>query len=117
MATVDTMKSAVVPIGDSSTELLAAVASGSTVVTMLQIGNVDGAAAATVSFSANKNGAGDVPFLTTLTVNPGEAKVVFSDSAGKLIIVDDGTPDTLDATASAAGDLVALISYIERVTT
>ena len=110
----DTLKSKVVAIGATSTELLAAVSSGTTVVTMLQIGNVDGASAATVDLTINKNAAGDTKFLDSLSVAAGKSVVLFSDSSGKLYLTDDGTPDTLDATASAASDLVALISYIER---
>ena len=110
----DTMKSKVIAIGATATELLAAVTSGTTVITMLQIGNVDGTNDASVDLSVNKNGAGDTTFLSTANVPAGKMLPVFSSEVGKLILVDDGTPDTLDATSSAAGDLVALISYIER---
>ena len=110
----DVMKSKVVAIGDSSTELLAAVSSGTTVISMLQIGNVDGSAGCTVTLSANKNGGGDTNFLVAANVPAGKALPVFSSEVGKMILVDDGTPDTLDAVAATAGDLVAIISYVER---
>lgn len=107
-------KSTVVAIADSSTELLAAVAGGTTTITMLQIGNVDGTNDATVDLTINKNGGGDTKFLDSLNVAAGSSVVIFSDAAGKLVLNDDGTEDTLDATASAASDLVAILSYIER---
>lgn len=110
----DVLKSKIVAIGDTSTELLAAVEGGTTVIQMMQIGNVDGTSEATFTLSVNKNGAGDITTITTVPVAAGKAVVVFSESAGKLYLNDDGTNDTLDATASAADDLVATISYIER---
>jgi len=110
----DVLKSTVVPIGAGSTELLAAVSSGTTVIQMLQIGNVDGTSAATFDLSINKNGSGDTDIMTLVNVDAGKSVVVFSDANGKLYLTDDGTADTLDAVASVAGDLVATISYIER---
>lgn len=115
----DVMKSKVVAVGDSLTELLVGVNAGQTVVSMLQLGNVDGAADVTVELSMNKDGGGDTVFLKTLNVEAGKSVVVFSSQAGKLILEGDtgdssSTGDTLDAVASVAGDLVALISYIER---
>ena len=110
----DVLKSAVVPIGAGSTELLAAVAGGTSVIQMLQVGNVDGTSAATFDLSINKNGSGDTNVMTTIPVPVGKAVVVYSDANGKLYLSDDGTADTLDAVASVAGDLVATISYIER---
>lgn len=111
---VDEMKSKVVPIGTSSTELLAAVADGYTVISSLQIGNVDGTNAATVDLSINKNAGGDVTFLKSLNVAAGESQVIFSYNSGRLVLEDNGTPDTLDATAGTANDLVAIINYVER---
>lgn len=110
----DVVKSKVVAIGDSSTELLAAVSGGRTVVSMLQIGNVDGVNSATVDLTINKNGGGDTAVLNDLNVGVGESQVVYGYSPGRLVLEDDGTPDTLDATASAAADLVAILSYVER---
>lgn len=108
------MKSKTVPIGAVSTELLEAVENGKTVVSMLHIGNVDGTNSATVDIVLNKAGAGDVTLVKDLTVAANEIQVIYSHAAGRLILDGIGTPDVLKATASAAGDLVATISYVER---
>ena len=110
----DTLKSKTVAIAATSTELLAAVTSGTTVITSLIIGNVDGTNDATFDLSINKNGGGDTTVMSGITVAAGKSVVVFGEATGKLYLVDDGTADTVDATASAASDLVAIISYIER---
>ena len=110
----DALKSKTVAIGTTATDLLSAVSGGETVIHTLQIGNVDGAAAATVDLYLNENGGGDVLFLKGLRVEAGKSVVVFSSQSGKLTLEDEGTPDALKAIASAAGDLVALISYVER---
>lgn len=110
----DVLKSKTVAIGATSTELLAAVSGGTTVITSLIIGNVDGANAATFDLSVNKNAGGDVTIMKSINVAAGESVVVFGDATGKFYLEDSGTEDTLDATASAASDLVAIISYIER---
>ncbi len=110
----DTLKSKRVAIGTGSTELLACVADGTTVIQMLQVGNIDGTNDATFDLTLNKNAAGDDAIMSSITVAAGKSVVVYSDSNGKLYLNDDGTEDTLDATASAASDLVAVLSYIER---
>ena len=110
----DTFKSKTVAIGATSTELLAAVTSGTTIVESVVIGNVDGSNSATFDLSLNHAGGGDVTVMTGITVDAGQAVNVFGGNIGKLYLADGGTPDTLDATASAASDLVATISYIER---
>lgn len=110
----DALKSTTVAIGITATNLLTAVVGGETVIHTLQIGNVDGVAAATVDLALSENGGADATFLKALNVAAGKSVVVFSMQSGKLTLEDEGTPDVLKATASAAGDLVALISYIER---
>ena len=110
----DTLKRKRVAIGATSTELLSAVAGGTTVIQMLQIGNIDGVNDATFDLTWNIDGAGDDAIMSSITVAAGKSVVVYSEANGKLYMIDDGTPDTLDATASAASDLVATISYIER---
>jgi len=111
----DVLKSKTVAIGTDSTALLSAVANGVTIITDMQIGNVDaGNASASASLTLNKNGAGAVTFQTGLGCLAAEMTTVFGGNKGKLYLVDDGTPDALAATASAADDLVAVISYIER---
>lgn len=111
---MDELKSKVVEIGSSNTQLLSCVASGKTVITSLQIGNVDGASDATVSLSLSKNGASAITFISDVTISVGKTLPLFSSENGKLFLEDNGTPDSLSAVASTAGDLVALISYIER---
>ena len=111
----DVLKSKVVAIGATSTELLAAVTSGTTVVQSLIIGNVDGVNDATFDLSINKNGGGDTTVMSSITVAAGKAVIVYSESNGKLYLESGGTAqDTIDATASAASDLVATLNYIER---
>lgn len=110
----DAMKSSVVAITTAGVTLATAVEGGTTVISMLQIGNVDGSNAATLDLVLNKNGGGDTTFLKSLNVAAGESQVVFSYASGRLVLEDNGTNDVLKATASADGDLVALVSYVER---
>jgi len=108
------MKSKIVAIGNTATTLLTAVSGGTTVISMLHIGNVDGTNSATVDIIINKDGGGDTTVLKNLNVAAGESQVLYSYAAGRLILEDINTADVLKATASAAGDLVATISYVER---
>lgn len=110
----DVLKVKTVAIGATLTELLTAVANGVTVVQTLQIGNVDGAAAATYDLTLNLEGAGDVDIVKAVNVEAGKSVVQFGGASGKLFMDGSGTADVLKATASAAGDLVATITYIER---
>ena len=103
-----------VAIGATSTELLSAVVGGTSIINMLQIGNVDGTNDATFDLSINTAGGGDTAVMTSITVAAGKSVIVYSPSNGKVYLTDAGTPDTIDATASAASDLVATITYIER---
>lgn len=98
----------------ASTQIISCVSSGYTIVQMLQVGNVDGSNDATFSLSVNRNGGGATTIMKDINVEAGKAVVVYSDANGKLYLNDNGTEDTLSITASAAGDLVAEISYIER---
>ena len=112
----DVMRSEVVAIGISPTVLVSAPAgAGSvTVVNMLQIGNVDGTDPATVSLYLNKNDAGDVPVIVDVEVGAGKAVIIYSDANGKLTLENLGIADVLKASASAAGDLTAVLSYVTR---
>lgn len=112
----DVMKSRIIPIDATSTVLLSAppVVGNTSLIHMLQIGNVDGAAAAEVQLYLDKNGAGAVMFGNAITVDAGKIVIVYSDANGKLTLENLGVTDQLTAIASAAGDLVAVLSYIER---
>lgn len=110
----DVWKSKRVAIADSSTEILAAVEGGFTKINSMRFENIGGEAV-TVDVTINKDGAGDDDLVQTLQIASGEVVTYFSPEVGGCILNDDGTNDTIDATASAAGDVVAFVSdYMER---
>ena len=112
----DTLKGAEVAVLDSLTTVLTCVTGGTTIVQSLMIGNVDGAADVTVDLYINRNGAGDVKIVDSLNVEAGKMVAVFGGGiTGRCFLADDGTADVIKAQASAAGDAVITVSYIERV--
>lgn len=112
----DTMKSKVVAITNAGVELLGGPASAgdTTVITMLQVGNIHASSNGVLTLELNKNGAGAVAIMDNIAVDNGKAAIIYSDANGKLILENLGTADSLRASADADSVLVATISYIER---
>jgi len=110
----EALKGTTVAIGNTATTILTCPVGGSIVIQSLSVGNVDAAADCAVTVTHNRNGAGDLNFITPLNVEIGKAVVVYGGAAGRCFLCDNGTPDVLKLTAAVAGDLVADVAYIER---
>lgn len=104
-----TRKSAIVAIGATSTTIIAAESNEDIVVNSLILGNVDGTNDATIALHLIKSGDSSVDIVTTVTVAAGEALQLFVGGKDALFL-ESG--DELAATASAADDINATVSYI-----
>jgi len=112
----DVLKSKRVLIGNSSTEILAAPGTTGNVcvVNNLTFFNIDGVNACDVDVTINENGGGDVDLVKKLTIPAGTGVCVFGEKTGKLNLQNEGTADTIDATATYVNDVVAFVNYVER---
>lgn len=106
-----TRQSTILAVGSSDTELLAVESGEDCVVVSLIIGNVDGTNAATVILTLTKNGEAGVNIVSALEVAAGEAVEFFIGGKASLFL-ESG--DVLSATASAAGDLTATLSWLSE---
>jgi hypothetical protein len=104
-----TRKSDIVAIGASSTTILAAGASEEIAVNSLLLGNVDGTNDATVTLHLVKSGGSSVDMVADVPVAAGEAVQVFVGGKDSLFLE---AGDALAATASAADDVNATVSYL-----
>ncbi len=106
-----TRKSAIVAVGATATTLLTAGTGKQCAITSLILGNVDGTNDATVTLHLTKSGGSAVDIIADLPVAAGEAVQLFVGGKDSLFLE---TGDTLSATASAAGDVNATLSYIQE---
>jgi hypothetical protein len=107
-----TRKSDIIAVGDSDTDLLEAESAEDCVIVSLILGNVDGAADATVILTLTKSGESPLNIVSTLSVAAGEAVEMFIGGKGSLFL-EPG--DILSATASAAGDITATLSWLSEI--
>lgn len=110
---VERERSKVAQVDSSDTELLECPFGGKVLITMLQIGNIDGTSAATVDLKLSRNGAAAVTIAKGISIAAGESRTIYSTELERLVLMDNGTPDVLYAVASAQNDLSAVISYSE----
>lgn len=106
-----TRESNIVEIGSSDTELLEAGSAEDCVLVSLIIGNVDGTNAATLTLTLTKSGGSPINIVTALSIAAGEAYEFFIGGKGSLFL-EPG--DKLSATASAASDLTATLSWLSE---
>lgn len=107
-----TRKSDIVAVGNSDTTLLEAESAEDCVIVSLILGNIDGTNSATVILTLTKSGESAVNIVSALPVAAGEAVEMFIGGKGSLFLESD---DKLSATASAAGDIVATLSWLSEV--
>ena len=107
-----TRKSNILAVGSSDTPLLEAESGEDCVVVSLILGNVDGTDTATVILTLTKSGEAAVNMVSALSIAAGEAVEMFIGGKGSLFL-EPG--DVLSATASAAGDIVATLSWLSEV--
>ncbi len=104
-----TRKSAIIEIGASDTPILTAGAAEEAAVVSLLIGNVDGTNDATVTVTLTKSGDAAKNIVVGLIVKAGKIQQVLIAGRDSLFLENS---DVLSATANAASDLTATISYL-----
>lgn len=107
-----TRKSDIIAVGNTDTDLLEAGSGEDCVVVSLIFGNVDGVADATVTVTLTKSGEAALNIVSVLPVGAGEAVELFIGGKGSLFL-EPG--DILSATANAAGDVTATLSWLSEV--
>ncbi len=107
-------KSLSVAVGTSATQLASNAASSGKVfkINSILIANIDGTSAADITvniYSAAALGGTGLAIASTITV-PADASLIVIDKSTSLYLLED---QSIGAIASAAGDLVATISFEE----
>ena len=102
-------KSAIIEVLASETTILLAGAAEECAITSLILGNVDGTVAVVVALHLTKDGDAKKDIVNALSIDAGEAVEFFIGGKGSLFLEND---DKLSATAGAASDLTATISYL-----
>jgi hypothetical protein len=103
-----------VAVGDTATQLASnAAASGKVFkINSIVVANVDGSSAADVTveiYSQDDLGGTPLAIVSTISV-PADASLIVTDKTTSFYLLED---QSIGATASAAGDLVATISFEE----
>jgi hypothetical protein len=103
-----------VAVGDTATQLASnAAASGKVFkINSIVVANVDGSSAADVTveiYSEDDLGGTPLAIVSTISV-PADASLIVTDKTTSFYLLED---QSIGATASAAGDLVATISFEE----
>jgi len=102
-------KSAIVEVGATETTILLAGAGDDCAITSLILGNVDGVNDATVTLHLTKSGGSKTDIVKAVPVAAGEAVEFFIGGKGSMFLENS---DKLSATASAAADINATVSYL-----